>query len=102
MTDREQLEVAIAAQERLRGVVADEVSDLTVASLRERLEVLARSSQRRRHATVLFADVHGFTALAETTDPEVLSGMMNELWVRLDSVIAFARWSVSTSTSATP
>ncbi len=43
---------------------------------------------RRRQITVVFADVSGFTALAETLDAELLAGLMNGLWRRLDAVIA--------------
>ena len=47
MDDRQQLERAIAAQEQLRGIVDDEIVDVTVASLRARLDGLAPSNQRR-------------------------------------------------------
>jgi class 3 adenylate cyclase len=61
MTDRDQLALAIAAQEELRGSVPDEVIDIAVAALRERLASLGRSGPRRRQVSVLFADVSGFT-----------------------------------------
>ena len=32
--------------------------------------------------------MRGFTALSETLDPEVLAGLMNDLWTSLDAVIA--------------
>src|SRR5687767_8443473 len=87
MDDREQLERAIAAQEQLRGVVADEIVDLTIESLQRQLAALGATDQRRRHATVLFADVHGFTRIASGLDAEVVTDLMNDVWVRLDSVI---------------
>ncbi len=43
--------------------------------------------EERRWATVLFADVHGFTALAERLDFEEVSDLIKEIWLRLDSVI---------------
>jgi class 3 adenylate cyclase/tetratricopeptide (TPR) repeat protein len=88
MGDREQLELAIAAQEQLRGLVDDEVIDLTIASLREKLAAGGPGSdQRRRQATVLFADVRGFTSLAESADAEVVVDIMNAVWARIDAVI---------------
>jgi hypothetical protein len=51
MTDREHIEAAIAAQEHLRGTVSDEVIDLTIAALRQKLAA-APTSPRRSHATV--------------------------------------------------
>jgi class 3 adenylate cyclase len=37
--------------------------------------------------TVLFADVSGFTAMAETMDAEEVGETMNALWSRLDGAI---------------
>jgi class 3 adenylate cyclase/tetratricopeptide (TPR) repeat protein len=87
MTDRDQLELAIAAQEELRGSVPDEVIDVAVAALRERLATVGRSEARRRQVSVLFADVSGFTAMSEQLDAELVADAMNELWSRLDAVI---------------
>ena len=93
MDDRQQLERAIAAQEQLRGIVDDEIVDITVASLRARLDGLGPSNQRRRQATVLFTDLQGFTSLAETLDPELVSDLMNDVWSRLDHIVtSFGGW----------
>lgn len=43
--------------------------------------------EERRLASVLFADVQGFTALAEKLDFETISDMLKELWNRLDRVV---------------
>ena len=43
--------------------------------------------EERRSATILFADVQGFTALAERLDYETVSDLIKELWSRLDEVI---------------
>jgi class 3 adenylate cyclase len=43
--------------------------------------------EERRSATVLFADVQGFTMLAEQLDFETVSDLIKELWSRLDSAI---------------
>lgn len=43
--------------------------------------------EERRSATVLFADVQGFTNLAEQLDYETVSGLIKDIWSRLDAVI---------------
>jgi len=85
--DREQLEAAIAAQEGLRGSVPDDVVEAAIAALRARADSMP-DTQRRRLATVLFGDLRGFTAMAETVDAEELSEVMNAVWARLDATIA--------------
>lgn len=89
MGSREQILAAIEAQEKLRGSVPDEVIDAAVEALQAQLEPVEQSDRgdRRGQATVLFADVAGFTALSERLDPEVIAGLMNELWSVLDSAI---------------
>ena len=61
-----------------------------LAALRDRLATLeaqAQPAQQRKQATILFADVSGFTALSETMDAEVVAEVMNELWAAVDRVI---------------
>jgi len=43
--------------------------------------------EERRLATVLFADIQGFTALADRLDFEEVSDLVKEVWLRLDQVI---------------
>jgi class 3 adenylate cyclase len=43
--------------------------------------------EERRLASVLFADVQGFTALAEKLDFETVSDMIKDIWQRLDKII---------------
>lgn len=47
----------------------------------------SRYPEERRFATVLFADVTGFTALAEKLDFEMVSDLIKGIWLRLDTVI---------------
>jgi class 3 adenylate cyclase len=46
-----------------------------------------RYPEERRLATVIFADVHGFTPLAEQLDYETVSDLIKSIWKRLDAVI---------------
>src|SRR5687768_1783202 len=86
--DREQLERAIQAQETLRGTLGDEMVEAAITALREKLAALGPPEEEaRRQVTILFADVSGFTALAETRDAEEVGEAMNELWRRVDAVI---------------
>jgi class 3 adenylate cyclase len=43
--------------------------------------------EERRLATVLFADVQGFTALAEHLDFELVSDLIKDMWLELDQLI---------------
>lgn len=43
--------------------------------------------EERRLATVLFADIQGFTTLSENLDFEDLSDLIKEIWERVDSII---------------
>jgi len=46
-----------------------------------------RYPEERRWATVLFADVRGFTTLSERLDFESVSDLIKDVWLRLDDVI---------------
>ena len=85
--DRDRLEAAIAAQESLRGTVADEIVDAAIAGLQAQLGAHP-TGRRRRQATVLFADISGFTRMAESMDAEDLTVLMDALWSTLDQVVA--------------
>ena len=85
--EREHIERAIVAQEGLRETIGDDAVEVTLSALRERLAAIGSTSQRRRQATVLFADVSGFTSLAETLDAEIVTEIINEVWRRLDAVL---------------
>ena len=78
----------------------DEAIDAAVMGLRQQLAAMGEPS-RRRQVSGSFADVSGFTALSERLDHEVLADPMDELWGRLDTVIADLV-AASTSTWATP
>ena len=92
MNEIEQLEQAIAALEAQRGGLGAAVVDAAQAPLLEKLAALTKGDSaeeenarpvpegfsERRIVTVLFCDVTGSTAMAETLDPEVWTNIMNE------------------------
>ncbi len=86
-----QIQQAIAAQENLREILGDAVVEATLAALHKQLaelEAQARLTEpQRKLVTVLFADLSGFTSMAEAMDAEDLNELMNALWARLDKAI---------------
>src|SRR5918912_3053239 len=91
MSEIEQLEQGIAALEAQRAILGDAVVNAALGPMREKLAALkavqAPTQQQRKLATILFADVSGFTAMSETMDPEEVTEVMNALWQRLDHAI---------------
>lgn len=91
--ERENLERAIAAVEARRFELGDEAAEVALASMREKLAKLdareraSHKPQQRKLVTVLFADVSGFTAMAETMDHEVVTEVINSLWSRVDKAV---------------
>lgn len=85
------LQAAIAAQEMLRGVLGDEGVAVAVAALHEKLAELAaaaaRQASRRRQVTVLFADLVGFTPMAEEMDPEDVRDVMADYFAALNAAL---------------
>jgi class 3 adenylate cyclase/tetratricopeptide (TPR) repeat protein len=85
-----QVEAAIAALSAQRSILGDAVVDTALGPLRDKLASLLAQSQpgqQRKLATVLFADVSGFTALSEMRDAEVVAAVMNDLWAAVDRAI---------------
>ncbi|WNG44078.1 AAA family ATPase [Archangium minus] len=86
--ERDLLEQAMALLEAQRPALGHEATEAALAALRARLAALAsRVPLERRHVTVLFGDLCGFTALSERMDPEDVSELMNQLWERVDAAI---------------
>ncbi len=86
-TEREQLEQAIAAIEKQRKSLGDDVVDSAVDALREKLAALDASdhsvTEERKQVTILFADLVGFTLLSQKLDAERVHEILN---------IYFALW----------
>ncbi len=93
MNELEQLENAISALEAQRHVLGDVVVDAALGPMREKLAALrgetklVREERQRKQITVLFADVSGFTRMAEQLDHEEVSEVINALWSRMDRAI---------------
>ena len=89
----EGLNRAIEALESQRSTLGDEIVEIAQTSIREKLARLQRDlhgshePQERKLITVLFADVSGFTAMAEAMDHEIVSTVINSLWSRVDKAI---------------
>jgi class 3 adenylate cyclase/tetratricopeptide (TPR) repeat protein/ABC-type dipeptide/oligopeptide/nickel transport system ATPase component len=81
-----QLEAAISSLEAQRPVLGDSVVELALAPLRQQLAGLRLAlptasmpilEGERKLVTVMFADISGFTAIAEKLDPEQVRNLMN-------------------------
>lgn len=82
------LEQAIAALEAQRNVLGDVAVDVAVAAVRQKIALAQmQENEQRKQVTVLFADIVGFTAMAQSLDAEDVTTLMNALWQRLDSAI---------------
>ncbi|HEX6032831.1 MAG TPA: adenylate/guanylate cyclase domain-containing protein, partial [Anaerolineales bacterium] len=91
--ERENLNRAIEALEVQRSTLGDEIVDIAQAAIHDKLARLNRGlrgtdePQQRKLITVLFADVSGFTAMAEAMDHEIVNTVINSLWSRVDRAI---------------
>ncbi|RME98236.1 MAG: hypothetical protein D6768_17820 [Chloroflexi bacterium] len=88
------VEQAIAALEKQRQMLGDAVVNTAVEALRLRLvnghhhRVPGSALHgERRHVTVMFADISGFTALSEKLDPEEVRSLINACFERLGAAI---------------
>jgi class 3 adenylate cyclase/tetratricopeptide (TPR) repeat protein len=90
--DADSLQAAIEAVEdqRARGALDEASASTVLATLRAQLEVSEppQPTAERKQATVLFADMSGFTLLSEQTDAEELRTLVNQCFDTLGEVIA--------------
>jgi class 3 adenylate cyclase/tetratricopeptide (TPR) repeat protein len=87
--DREELEQAITVLEGQRPVLGNDVVELSLASLRQKLVSLSPPPQvaQYQRVTVLVADLSGYTAMSEMMDAEEVRDTVNAIWDNLDGVI---------------
>ena len=90
MTEREELEKAMAALDQQRTVLGDAAVEAALAGLQQKLSALDKREPaspalagERRFVTVLFCDVKGSTAMAEKFDPEEWAGIMKRAFTYL-------------------
>lgn len=101
MSEREELEKAIAQLEAQSESVGEAAVEAPLRVMRQRLSVLEPvegDSWRktpdlaligeRKLVTIMFADVSGFTALSEKMDPESVREIMNNCFERLVPIVA--------------
>ncbi len=89
-SERQALELAIAALEQQRGVLGDAVTNAALAPLNAKLAALeptAAAHQTLRLVTVLFLDVVGSTALAQRLDAEDMHAVVDGLLARCTGVV---------------
>ena len=91
---REQLQAAIAGLEAQRATLGDLVVDAGLEALRRQLEKLDATpatpqslAGERKLVTVMFADVSGYTALAENLDPERARDLLNACFETLVPIV---------------
>src|SRR5512133_1766909 len=90
----EELKKAIAAQDSIRALVGDAITDSTLGALRDQLALLeglaatpGSSRDRRKVVTVMFAAIPDFAQLSEKMDVEDLMQLTNHVWQKLDRII---------------
>jgi predicted ATPase/class 3 adenylate cyclase len=91
MSEREQLEQAIAALEAQRTVLGDAIADIALAPLREKLAALETQSRaaepQLRYVTVLFTDVASSTQMGQQLDPEEIMAIMDGALRRFKAIV---------------
>lgn len=87
----ESIRKAIEVLETQRQFLGNMSVDAALRPLEERLAALTAAGGpgegERREMVVLFADISGFTTLAEKADAEELASVVNELWAELDGIV---------------
>lgn len=83
MTERQELENAMAALDQQRTILGDAAVEAALAGLQQKLATLDKTEAaaptlagERRVVTILFCDVKGSTAMAGKLDPEEWAGIM--------------------------
>jgi len=91
---RRQLEESIRGLETQRATLGDLVVDSVLEALQRQLAALALPTEaprplrgERKLVTMMFADVSGFTAMAEKMDPELAWDLLNGCFAQLVPIV---------------
>ena len=89
MNKYQEVEHAIAVLETQRSLLGDDIVDLSLSALRDKLLTLqtAEIQQQQSNLTILIGDISGFTKMSEVRDAELVRETINAVWKRLDGVI---------------
>jgi len=83
MSERQELEAAIAALEAQRAVLGDKVVDAALGPLRAQLERMQGSDPQRQFVTILITDIVGSTKIGQGLEPEenleILDGALQRM-----------------------
>ena len=97
-TEEQKLEAGVAALEAQRAQLGDEVVDVALRGLRDRLaalrEVPDEPAQALRQVSILFLDVVGSTSLSQHLDPESISSLMDGILARATAIVESHRGKV--------
>jgi len=93
MPELDQVRSSIETLESQRSVLGDVLVDQALAPLLRRARELDQDGHladagERKHVTVMFADVSGFTKLSEAEDPEEIRNLLNACFARMADVVA--------------
>jgi len=86
---KKELEQAVTVLEANRSQIGNEVTDVALSVMREKLadEETLQIPQQRKQVAVLFADIGGFTAMFENMDDDTVNDVNSSLWSRVDKAI---------------
>ena len=92
---QKKLEQAIDALESQRAILGDNVVEVALDPLRDKLAKMKRNQVKstpelkgeRKLVTIMFADISNFTMLSENMDPEAIRELMNNLFDALVPII---------------
>ena len=95
VNNQEQFLEAISILETQRETLGNDVVEVTISALRDQMARNAdgpsidtnRLTAQRKQVTILFANVTGFSGLAESIPDTSMLDVMNVLWHRLDGAI---------------
>lgn len=90
MATYQEIKQAITVLEQEQSQLDPDVLTVSLSALRDKLATLQAQSTVEEHVkiTVLVADLSGFTAMSELRDAEEVRDTINEVWQKLDGVIA--------------